>query len=528
MKLLALDWLIVSVYGVVVVGVGLLASRKATTSESYFLANRQLRWPFIGASLFAANISAEHFVGLAGSGFAIGLAVGGFEWMAVFCLLPLILLFLPFYLKNKIFTVPEFLERRYSPGIRRLFSALMLVLSILTKVSISLWASSLVFSEALGWNKITVIWVIGLATAIYTMKGGLSAVVYTDAIQTGVLLIAAVVLMVLGLHHVGGWTGLHEKLPPEMFQMIKPATHPDVPWPGMFIGIFLAGSFYWSMDQVLVQRVFAAKSLNEGRKGAVLAAALKILTPFLLVLPGLIAKALYPDLKNSDEAYPTLLKTLMPHGLLGLTVAGIAAALMGHLSATYNSIATLFTRDFYIHWRPDAGQERQVAVGRIVVLAVFLLGALWAPVIGNFESLFLYLQLVGVYLVMPFVGVFFLGVLWKRINEGGVWAAALSGFVIGPVLMFDSKLHFLPFMKHPLLRPWLNGAIIEFVLCVLVLIGASLLTAPPPREKIAATTLQFGASDGEPVAAREPLLSDYRLWLTLVVATTVALWYVFR
>ncbi len=374
MKLLALDWSIVGVYAAVVIGVGLFASRKPKTSESYFLANRQLKWPFIGASLFAANISAEHFVGLAGGGFAIGLAMGGFEWMAVFCLLPLILLFLPFYLKNRIFTVPEFLERRYSPGIRRLFSALMLVLSILTKVSISLWASSLVFSDVLGWDKITVIWVIGLVTALYTMKGGLSAVVYTDAIQTTVLLIAAVILTVLGLSRVGGWSGLQARLSPEMFQMIKPATHPDVPWPGVFIGIFLAGSFYWSMDQVLVQRVFAARSLNEGRKGAVFAAALKILTPFLLVLPGLIAKALYPHLENADDAYPTLLKNLMPTGLLGLTVAGIAAALMGHLSATYNSIATLFTRDFYIHWRPDAGQERQIAVGRIVVLAVFVFG----------------------------------------------------------------------------------------------------------------------------------------------------------
>jgi SSS family solute:Na+ symporter len=533
MNLQALDWSIIAVYVVVIVTIGLYAARKPKTSEGYFLANRQLKWPFIGASLFAANISAEHFVGLAGGGFAIGLAMGGFEWMAIFCLLPLILLFLPFYLKNKVYTVPEFLERRYSPGIRRLFSALMLVLSVLTKVSISLWASSIVFSAVLGWDKLTVIWVIGLLTALYTMKGGLRAVVYTDAIQTVVLLVAAVILTALGLHHVGGWAGLHARLSPDWFHMIKPATHPDVPWPGMFIGIFLAGSFYWSMDQVLVQRVLAAKNLNEGRKGAVLAAGLKILTPFLLILPGLIAKALYPDIAKADDAYPTLLKNLMPTGLLGLTIAGIAAALMGHLSATYNSIATLFTRDFYIHWRPGAGQKQQITVGRIAVLVVFLLGALWAPVIASFESLFLYLQLVGVYLVMPFVGVFFIGVLWKRINGTGVWISVLAGFVVGPILMFDTKLHFLPFMRHPLLRPWLHGAIIEFLVCAALLIGASLASARPALGKTVSTTINFGAMKqpevGEFDASRPgSLLHDYRLWLGLVVATTVVLWYILR
>jgi SSS family solute:Na+ symporter len=527
MNLQPLDWSIV-VYAVVIITIGFCAARKPKTSESYFLANRQLKWPFIGASLFAANISAEHFVGLAGGGFAIGLAMGGFEWMAIFCLLPLILLFLPFYLKNQVYTVPEFLERRYSAGIRRLFSALMVVLSVLTKVSISLWASSIVFSDVLGWDKITVIWVIGLMTALYTMKGGLSAVVYTDAIQTTVLLVAAVILTVLGLHHVGGWSGLQARLAPDMFHMVKPATHPDVPWPGMFFGIFLAGSFYWSMDQVLVQRVFAAKSLNEGRKGAVFAASLKVLTPFLLVLPGLMAKALFPTIAKADDAYPTLLKNLMPTGLLGLTVAGIGAALMGHLSATYNSIATLFTRDFYIHWRPGAGHKRQITVGRIAVLVVFVLGALWAPVIGSFKSLFLYLQLVGVYLVMPFVGVFFIGVLWKRINGAGVWTAVLASFVVGPILMFDSKLHYLPFMQHPLLRPWLHGAIVEFLLCSLLLIGVSLATACPAKEKVASTTIHFGSLGQSVVERPVSPIHDYRLWLGLVVAVTVALWYALR
>ena len=281
-----LDWLVVAAYLAAVLFIGLVVVRRQAGAEGYFLAGRQLRWPFIGASMFASNISAEHFVGLAGSGFAIGMAIGGFEWMAVYCIVPLVVLFLPFYVRNRIYTVPEFLERRFSPGVRLLFSGLMVVLSVLTKVSISLWASSIVFSDILGWPRFWVIWGVGLVTCLYTMKGGLRAVVYTDALQTAVLLLAAVVLTVLGLQAVGGWSGLQAKLPADMFSMVRPATDPDVPWPGMFIGVFILGSFYWSMDQVLVQRAFAAKSLDEGRKGAIFCAFLKLGTPFLLVLPG--------------------------------------------------------------------------------------------------------------------------------------------------------------------------------------------------------------------------------------------------
>jgi solute:Na+ symporter, SSS family len=526
LRLTLLDWAIVLVYAVVVVTIGLRTARRAATSEGYFLANRQLRWPFIGASLFASNISAEHFVGLAGSGFAMGLAVGGFEWMAVFCLVPLIVLFLPFYMRNRIYTVPEFLEKRFSSGVRLLFSGLMVVLSVLTKISISLWASSIVFSEVLGWNKLAVIWGVGLFTALYTMKGGLSAVVYTDALQTTVLLLSAVVLTTLGLARVGGWSGLHARLPAEMFAMIKPATHPDVPWPGMFVGVFLVGSFYWSMDQVLVQRVFAARDLNEGRLGATFCGYLKITTPFLLVLPGLVARALFPDLGSPDKAYPALLQSLMPAGLLGLTVAGIAAALMGHLSATYNSVATLLTRDFYLRWQPAASQEQQVRAGRWTVLAVFVLGAIWAPVIGHFESLWIYLQSVGAYLMMPFVAVFYLGVLWRRVTTQGVIAALVTGFIVGPALLYDNRQPFLPFLQAPIMRPWLHGAILEFLLCLVALVLVSLSTPRTSGAQLATTTVDW-RGDGPAVEPRQSG-RDYRLWLGLLVAGTACLWWVMR
>jgi solute:Na+ symporter, SSS family len=526
MTLFPLDWLVIALYGVAIGVIGFLLVRKAKTAEGYFLAGRSLTWPFIGASLFASNISAEHFVGLAGGGYAGGMAVGGFEWMAIFCMVPLILMFLPFYIRNKIFTVPEFLEKRFSVGVRMFFSGFMVVLSVLAKISISLWASALVFEDLFGWNRIVVIWVVGLITALYTMKGGLRVVVYTDALQSTMLLIAAMVLTMVGLHHVGGWSGLHARLGPEMFEMVKPATHPDYPWPGMFIGVFILGSFYWSMDQVLVQRAFAGKTLDEGRLGAIFCGGLKLLTPFVLVLPGLIAKALYPSLPKADHAYPTLLRELMPHGLLGLTVAGIAAALMGHISATYNSIATLVTRDFYLRWRPDASQDKQVLVGRLAVLGVLILGALWAPAVGMFGNLWTYLQTVQAYLMMPFAGIFFVGVLWKRTTTQGVMACLVTAMVVCPILMANGQAHFLPFMEHPLLRPWLHAAFVAFLVCMVVLVAVSLVTAPVSDEKLSTTTV----SDWRSLLAGErgPFYRHYGFWLAILLVTCSTLWFVMR
>ena len=525
------DWLIVVVYALVVVTIGLRAGRKQSSSEEYFLAGRKLRWPFIGASIYAANISTEHFVGLAGTAYVMGMAIGAYEWIAVFCLVPLILIFLPLYIRTRIYTVPEFLEKRFDPNVRLLFSGFMLAMSIVAKIAISLWAAAIVFSDVLGWDRLTVIWVVGLVTALYTMKGGLGAVVYTDAIQTVVLLAAAIALTAIGLDQVGGFSGLHAKLDPAMFSMVRPATDPDLPWPGVFIGVFFVGAFYFSMDQVLVQRVFAAKTLNEGRLGAVFCAFLKTLNPLLIVLPGLIAKALYPHLENNDDAYPTLLKNLMPQGLLGLTIAGLTAALMGHLSATYNSIATLVTRDFYLRFRPEATQQRQILVGRIAVLGVFVLGAVWAPIIGGYKSLFIYLQNISAYLMMPFAFIFFFGVFWKRINTQGVIACMLVSFVLCPVMLYNNQLkpeeQWFQCLNTPLLIPWLHRAMIVTVICVAFLVGVSLLTPRPAAAKLVDTTVHC-LWDGSAAPAAVHWLKDYRLWLGIVCGATAVLWFLMR
>lgn len=557
-QLQSADWLIVALYAVTILAVGLFVGRRPSSSESYFLAGRSLRWPVIGASLFAANISAEHFVALAGSGFAVGIAIGAWEWSAVFCLAPLILVFLPFYMRNRIYTVPEFLERRFGPSVRVTFSLYMIVLSVLAKVSISLWAASLVMAPVFGLEQgiqgfgmhisgqIVIIWFVGLLTALYTMKGGLKAVVFTDSLQSTVLLIAGFILLWKGMEAVGGWEGMKSglaiaqaKTGRDYLNMIQPATDESVPWFGMMTATVLVGSFYWSMDQVLVQRVFAAKNLNEGRLGATFCGFLKLTTPFILVMPGLIALALYHQGKLAmpldeqgrainDAAYPTILGSLMPHGLLGLTVAGIAAALMGHISATYNSISTLFTRDLFLRIKPDASQESQIRVGRWAVLTVFVLGAAWAPLIGKAKSMFDYLQAVQSYMMIPFAAIFFLGVTWRRITTAGVLACVASASVVSCVFLWNSAVMkasghgFLPLLDNPYLRPFTHSAMVAAMLSVLVLVVVSLVTKPASEEQLAHTTIQ-GATF-EQTEEKVPLHVDYRLWLGLAIATAAGLW----
>ncbi|MEI6464482.1 MAG: sodium/solute symporter [Verrucomicrobiota bacterium] len=552
------DWAIVALYAAAILSVGFLVGRKPANSEAYFLAGRSLRWPVIGASLFAANISAEHFVALAGSGFAVGIAIGAWEWSAVFCLAPLILVFLPFYIRNRIYTVPEFLERRFGPSVRMTFSLFMIVLSVLAKVSISLWAASLVMAPVFGLSngvnilgyqfggQTVLIWAIGLITALYTMKGGLKAVVFTDSLQSTVLLIAGFILLWKGLGAVGGWEGMRHGLDVakvrtgrDYLNMIQPATDESVPWFGMMTATVIVGSFYWSMDQVLVQRVFAAKSLNEGRLGATFCGFLKLTTPFILVMPGLIALALYSQGKLAmpldeqgnainDAAYPTLLGALMPHGLLGLTVAGIAAALMGHLSATYNSISTLFTRDIFLKLKPDASHETQIAVGRWAVLVVFMLGAVWAPLIGQAKSMFDYLQAVQSYMMIPFAAIFILGVAWKRITTAGVLACVATSTVVSCLFLWNSVrikaggATFIPFMDNPYLRPFTHSAMVASTISVLVLIGVSLYTRPATEEQLARTTIH-GATFAEN-EARVAWFVDYRLWLGLAITCSAGLW----
>ena len=291
-----LDLLIIGCYFLIVFAIGFYFSRKERTSTDYFLASRNVGWFAIGASLFVSNISTEHFIGLAGSGASSGLAVGHFEWLACLILLILGWVFVPFYLRSNVFTMPEFLERRFNRSCAVYLASISIIAYVFTKISVHLYAAAVVLERVVGWSPLTAAVILVIATGIYTIAGGLAAVIYTDLVQTLILICGAVILTLLGLHQVGGFAGLRAAVPPDYFHMIKPASHPEFPWTGIFFGAPILGIWYWCTDQVIVQRVLSAKDEGHAKAATIFAGFLKILPVFMLVLPGLIAVALYRDL----------------------------------------------------------------------------------------------------------------------------------------------------------------------------------------------------------------------------------------
>src|SRR5579871_496102 len=383
------DLVIIAIYFVLVFGIGFYFSRKERTSEDYFLAGRNIGWFAIGASLFVSNISTEHFIGLAGSGATSGLAGGNFEWQAS-CILLLGWVFVPFYLRSNVFTMPEFLERRFNRNCATYLAGISIIAYIFTKISVHLYAAAIVLERVVGWNQWTAAIILVIATGIYTIAGGLAAVIYTDLVQTLILLAGAIALAVIGLDKVGGFGALRAALPPGYFHMFKPISDPGFPWTGIVFGAPLIGIWYWCTDQVIVQRVLSAKDEGHAKAGTIFAGYLKILPVFILVLPGLIAYALYPQMfkvvggqvTNGDIAYPMMIVNLLPAGLVGLMIAALLAALMGAMSSVFNSASTMVTLDFYKKFRPAATEKQLVTFGRIATGAMVVLGLLWVPFIN--------------------------------------------------------------------------------------------------------------------------------------------------
>src|ERR1700758_4547772 len=498
-----LDLTIIGIYFLIVFCIGLYFARKERTSTDYFLASRDIGWFFIGASLFVSNISTEHFIGLSGTGASSGLAVGHFEWLACLMLLILGWVFVPFYLRTNVFTMPEFLERRFNRQCAVYLAAISIIAYIFTKISVQLYAASVVLERIAGWSLVKTAIVLVIATGIYTVAGGLAAVIYTDTVQTLILITGAVALTVIGLHRVGGLENLRSMVPESYFHMIKPATDPDFPWTGIFFGAPILGIWYWCTDQVIVQRVLSAKDEGNAKAGTIFAGFLKILPVFLLVLPGVIAVALYKpmfdfgahgEVTNGDIAFPTLIINLLPTGLVGLMIAALLAALMGGMASVFNSASTLVTLDFYKKLRPEATELALVTFGRVMTGFMVLLGLAWVPFIKYISSqLYIYLQSVQAYISPPIAACFILGILWPRLNGAGAFSSLLTGFVLGAVrfiteFMAARGTRFSGFTLWMVQMNFLHYAILMFVICSLVLIGVSLMTPPPDRRKLAGLT----------------------------------------
>jgi SSS family solute:Na+ symporter len=526
----ALDNAIVLVYFAIVFGIGIYFFRRARTSRSYFLADKSVGWVAIGASLFAANISSEHFIGLAGSGASSGLAVGHFEWLAVFMCMTLAWVFVPFYLRTNVYTMPEFLERRYGPACRWYLTTVSILAYVFTKISVSLYAGALVLKATVGWDFYTSAAVMVVATGIYTIFGGLSAVIYTEFVQAIVLLAGAITLTLIGLADAGGMAGLRQALPPDFFHMMKPATDPAFPWTGIFFGAPILGIWYWCTDQMIVQRVLGAKGEEDARAGALLCGALKILPVFVLVLPGLIARALYPDIKG-DDAYPTLVVRLLPPGVIGLMVAALLAALMSSLSATFNSASTLVTFDVYKKLNPSASEARLVNVGRAFTVVMVVLGILWVPFIQYLSTeVYIYLQSVQAYISPPIAAVFLLGVTWPRANRHGAIAALASGAVLGAArftleLNRGSALAQAPIVATFVSMNFLHFAILLFAISVVLLVVVSLATAPVPLARLRGLTFTTLESSFIHGSERSQRLFRLQLAGTIVLALfVIGLW----
>jgi len=474
------DLTVIIVYLLVIVGlgcwVGLRRRREGAEGRSYFLAGGTLTWPFIGLALFSTNISTIHLVSQAQEGYMNGLAYGNFEWMAPFLLIVLALFFAPFYFRSKVATLPDFLEQRYSRSCRDWLAGLSIVSAIVIHIGFTLYTGAVVLEGLFGIPIMASIIVAAVLTGLYTIIGGLLAVVLTESLQTVVLLIGAITITVVAYVKAGGWSGISASVDPVKLTMLRPADDPaDLPWYSVFLGYPIIGLWYWCADQTIVQRVLGAKDEQHARVGPLFAGFIKILPVFIFVFPGTIALALIhqgklPALEDSKDVYAFMITRLLPPGLTGIMAAALLAALMSTVSGALNSIATLFSYDLYRRWRPDTPDHKLVIIGRIATFVAMVLAILWSPLIARFESIYKGANTVICYVAPPITTVFIWGVFWKRASSKGALATLAVGSFLGLVVFL------LDWYKE--YTSWniqfMMASFYLFVICSVVLVAGSL------------------------------------------------------
>ncbi len=522
-----IDWIFIVLYLAVIAAVSVWSIRRSKESPSdYFLANRNLGWFVIGASILASNVGSEHIVGLAGTAAQSGLVMGHYELHSWIILL-LGWVFVPFYMRSMVYTMPEFLERRYNEKSRILLSIIQLLSYIITKASVTIFAAATVitifFPSVDFWTAAIILVIV---TGIYTVMGGLHAVMYTEAIQAIVLLLGSTVLMFYGLHEVGGWSGLMSSLPKEKLNMFPALSDPEFPWAGILFASPIVGIWYWCTDQHIVQRCLAARDEKQARRGTIFAAYLKLMPFFIFMIPGVIAFALHQQgrlqLNDPNEAFPTMVRDILPVGVRGLLAGGLLAALMSSLASVYNACSTLFTMDIYKKVKPEAGNKELVKVGRITTAVVVLLGMVWIPLMSKISGvLYQYLQSVQSYLAPPIAAVFLLGVFFKRINAKGAFSAMVVGFIIGVIrIVLELNKDALTGVLHDFATlNFLYFCIILFVFSIVVMITVSLLTPRPDPQQI--NGLTFATTVAEDRAASRASWNATDVWLSVFVIAII-------
>ena len=528
------DIFVIALYFVAVFVLAIWVTRReggvTGSTAGYFLAGRNVGWFVVGASLFASNIGSEHLIGLAGTGFSSGVAVGQFEVLASLILLILGWVFVPFYIKSGVFTMPEFLERRYSPGARAYLSWVSILGYVLTKISVTIAAGGIVF-EAMGVGFWTGAMVVVVATGIYTVLGGLKAVVYTDLLQMFVLIAGSLTVTILGLSEIGGWNAMTEAVGPGFMSLWKPVSHPDFPWTGILFGAPILGVWSWCTDQFIVQRVLSARDIDNARRGTIFGGFLKVLPLFIFVIPGVIAYVMVQggslQVPDGDQALPALIGALLPAGLRGLVIAGLLAALMSSLSSVFNSCSTLITLDIYKKWRPEASERRLVGVGRIATGILVLFGLAWIPVMRGLGQIYVYLQSVQAYISPPIASVFLLGIFYKRLNARGAMASLLAGLALGmSKLYLEVVQDQLSGVLHSYATiNFLHFAAYLFLICSAILVLVSLSSPAPSEDKL--RDLTFATVSGDTKSDSRWRRRDMILSIILVGAVA-AVWIYFR
>ena len=548
-----LDWIVLGLFVVGLIGIVFYALRKKDKDTTdYFLAGRDATWIAIGASIFASNIGSEHLVGLAGAGAESGMAMAHWEmhgWM----ILMLGWLFVPFYARSKVFTMPEFLERRYNPHARSFLSVISLVSYVLTKVAVTVYAGGVVFKDVFNIDYISFFgydidffWIsaVGLVvlTGLYTTFGGMKAVLYTSVLQTPILLIGSIAVLVLGLIKVGGWNEMIEICSANvtvhgdsMTSLMRSPKDPDFPWTGVILGSAIIGFWYWCTDQFIVQRVLSGRDMKQSRRGTIFGAYLKLTPVFIFLIPGMIAYALQQKglltLESNDAAFSTMVKELLPMGFTGIVIGGILAALMSSLASLFNSSAMLFTIDFYQKYRPNEKERHYVIVGRIATVVIVLLGIAWIPVMkGLGKVLYEYLQDVQSLLAPGIAAVFLLGIVSKRTTPAAGFWGLLIGFTLGMTRLAlnifsgsieETSLIYQIFMVHN----WLHYEIYLFVLVIVSMVIISYFTKPKDPLVIAGLTL--GTASKAQIAEVRASYNHWDVINSIIIITIILVFYAY-
>ena len=526
--MILIDYVVVGLYFALILGIGIYTSKNKDNTSEYFLANRNLGWFVIGASLFASNIGSEHLVGLAESGFKKGLIESQFEILAAFMLLILGWVFVPFYKRSGVTTMPEFLEVRFSPSARMYLSLVSIFAYVITKISVTIFAGAIVFETLLGIDFWTGAIIVVIVTGLYTVLGGLKAVIYTDTIQMFLLLGGSILVTVFGLDAIGGWNNMVAASGDGFMSLWRSASDPDYPWTAILFGAPILGVWYWCTDQFIVQRVLAAKDESVGRKATIFAGFLKLTPMFIFVVPGMIAYTLNNDpnsgfvLENSAGTLPEMVKFLLPAGLRGLVAAGILSALMSSLSSVFNSCSTLITWDIYKKYNPNKSEKHLVKVGQVATGVLVVTGMLWIPFQESLSGggLFKYLQSIQALISPPIAAVFLFGLFIKRINMQGAMAALYTGALIGISRLISEIYGFENVLTQPL---FLHFALYLFLICSLIMLIVTYMYPAPDYERIKDVVYDFGKNKTD----NSSELKIDKILTYLLILCVLLIWYTF-